>query len=159
MIINKKNNGRIHEYIYEDIIEEANEFYKSFDILLWSWTIATPLSPTAPLLFPAIVCCSFSCELYMKGILQKYKNKFTPTHNLKTLFYELDTKIQNEIIKNLNACNFEEKLNASSNLFERSRYFFDTEKFGKTSFDIEFIKNFSTSLKLYANNEIIIKEI
>ena len=46
-----------------------------------------------------------------------------------------------------------------NNIFEESRYFFDTDKFGKKNPNIDFIISFSKSLQKIANLEIIKKEI
>ena len=156
MLIDTKKNGIIHEYIYEDIIEEGNQFKKSADILFWNWTRT---NPPEPLTFPALVCYAFSCELYLKGLSKKYKDSFKMVHNITLLYNELPLEIKNNIKELINSNNFEKDLNSINNLFEESRYFFDTEKFGKKNPNINFVVEFSKVLCEVANKEIVKKEI
>lgn len=156
MLIDKRNNGIIHEHKYEDIIEEGNQFLKGADILFWNW--AKTNSPE-PLTFPAFFCYAFSCELFLKGLSLKFNNSFKEVHKLITLFDDLPIAIQDKIKNDINTINFKDNLNSVNNIFEESRYFFDTDKFGKKNPNIDFIISFSKSLQKIANLEIIKKEI
>ena len=91
----KTTNGVECEYKYEDIILEAQEFLEGADKLLCGWTEKVF---SHPLIFPALVSYSFSCELFIKGILQKYNNNFLYIHNLEKLYHLLPQHIASAIV-------------------------------------------------------------
>lgn len=146
----KTTNGVECEYKYEDIILEAQEFLEGADKLLWGWTEKVF---SHPLTFPALVSYSFSCELFIKGILQKYNNNFLYIHDLEKLFNSLPQHIISAIKTNINDSNFLTKLKSVALMFEESRYFFDSKYSGKIP-DIDFISRLAHCLNEISTNEL-----
>lgn len=151
MIVEKY--GITLENDYEDILFTAQQFTQGGDILFWDW--ARFKTAKMPLFFPAMVCYSFSCELYFKGISLKFNETYQKTHSLVKLYNNLPENIQDKIKVAVNDDNFDCKLNLVDKIFEESRYFFDKKKFGDKMPDIEFVISLSNSLAKIADDEII----
>ena len=71
------------------ILENSNSFFNAA-INLWE-------IDNMRMYYPQFVNLVFSCELFIKAVLQATRNYFPFTHNLKKLYYALNGKIQNEI--------------------------------------------------------------
>ena len=150
MIVEKY--GITLEHDFEDILFTAQEFTQSGDILLWDWTRYK--TAKMPLLYPAMMCYAFSCELYFKGISFKLYKSYEKTHSLVNLYNKLPEKIQDKIKKAVNDINFNNQLNSVDKLFEESRYFFDKQRYGDKIPNIEFIISLSNILAKIADEEI-----
>lgn len=138
----KSKFGVTIEYKYEEIIIEADEFFEGADVLLWGWGRNIF---SHPLLFPSIVSYSFACELYCKGICQKYFGSFEHGHDIEQLFNRLPQSIAEEVKLKVAEKEFDNKLKKVKNLFQESRYFFDEKYDGKIP-DVEFIRRLATAL-------------
>lgn len=101
---------------------------------------------------PAIVCLAFSCELFIKSILQIHKMlQKKAGHKLDTLFGQLSEGIRNRIIAKIGTTGFDYKIQNASNAFEEWRYIYEL---GSNYEDIEFLCCLAYSLKNAAHEEL-----
>lgn len=144
-----------------DIIEQADKF---FDVALYSigpdyndgFFVGEKISDDELMkyLFPkeevtAIVNCAFSCELYIKSMLNE--GNVVRGHKLLELFNQLDDKWKGLIIRLME---YEETifyyfLNQSSNAFEEWRYIYEREG-GERKIYFVFLKKFAVTLQKVA---------
>lgn len=97
----------------------------------------------------AIVNCAFSCELYMKSMLNK--GNVVWGHKLDDLFNQLDDSWKNMIIRLMGYENaiFYYFLRQSSDAFERWRYIYEREDKERRIYFL-FLKRFTVILKKVA---------
>lgn len=99
------------------------------------------------LLFPTLMCISFSCELYLKYILllemqePKIKDLKDLGHNIDDLFKKISLEIKTEILSHMDSTvAFDENISTMSNKFIESRYEYEYEKISiSAGFDFEFM--------------------
>ncbi len=99
---------------------------------------------------PGITNGCFACELYLKAIILNQKRYTIISHNLKRLFYTINGKTQNIIVKKFeekgyNKEMFKKRLKYIANGYRISRY--DYESDGTYYMLSEFIKCFIEILK------------
>ena len=122
------NNGAMFQHAYNILSEKikAGLVKKAIDNSDTNNKADLDLS----LFVPAIVNCSFACELYLKAMLPKS----TRGHKLNDLFILLDANIQERIrnktiekmlplVKSYCATDFQNALINNSNIFSEWRYF------------------------------------
>lgn len=104
-------------------------------------------------MYPFAVNIAFSCELYLKTIVMRKSSQgeFESGHNLKTLFENLDSDEQDQIISHYQTkCtkDFRELLNESALVFEKWRYAME----GSVSVSVDGMIAFSECLKWFIEN-------
>ena len=107
-------------------------------------------------LYPYIVNEVFACELFLKAIAMKEHtdNQYKHDHNLKTLWLDIPSNVQEEIIKTLSGTSLADLttfLDEASNAFEQWRYAFEVENITLT---ISSLDTFACSLQTYCNNKL-----
>ena len=105
------------------------------------------------LAIPEAVNRAFACELYMKAILCVKQASFFG-HNLKELFNQLPTSIQEEITSLLAypKDDFESKLEKASCIFEECRYVYE---YSSMRTDILFLRKLSNALHAVSHRLIL----
>ena len=85
-----------HHYCARMLIH-ACEFSESADLLLAMDHKEMRLEVNERYFTPAIVCISFSCELYLKVLLLYYEIDIAKTHKLSDLYAKLPDETKNKI--------------------------------------------------------------
>lgn len=145
-----------------NICNAAYDFYNAAHYLNNSKEICYP-NISARNIVAIAMNISFSCELFLKGILKVISGKVTKGHNLEKLFGQLDDKIKNNIINivsfdyecetgmSITQTQFFESLRIVKDWFVEQRYWFEKD-YGFDYKGIGFIKKICDAIMLIVNS-------
>lgn len=106
-----------------------------------------------PLLVPIVTNIAFSCELFLKTILNEYDLSPKHEHNLLKLFEALPKEAKNNIIGSNDNQDFILKLKQNSYLFKEWRYIYEHHL---RSINISFLFDFAERLSCYAEQFFLV---
>lgn len=146
-------NWRSCYYVANSFLQSAEKLYEDYQVILGWFN---------PLLYPIIVNCAFSCELFLKSLLS-LENIEIRTHNLDKLYEKLNAQDKEFILNNTGFTDPEEFkgiLNNHGDFFERFRYIHEEgEKHTPKSVNLNFLFGFARTIKLLIDEKCSIKAI
>lgn len=139
---------KMEDYSTKQIFDIADAFLKAAERSCDSKP--TEDGWVGPLIVPAIVNSAFSCELFMKSILN-INHSYEAGHKLKSLFEKLPVHIRDAIITNDTKYDFLIEIEKISNAFSEWRYIYEIEVH---SINLSFLMLFANVLKGFAKIEL-----